>query len=62
MPSILKQVIFTKKDIEVDTKISRNVVARIIDQLVDLKIIEPDNTIAKKAYKYTEIYNVFTNQ
>lgn len=62
MPSILKQVIFTKKDIELDTKISRNVVAKVIDQLVQLDIIEPDNTVAKKAYKYKEIYNVFINK
>ena len=59
MPSILKQVIFTKKDIELDTKISRNVISRIIEQLIQLGIIEPDNTVAKKAYKYKEIYNIF---
>ena len=59
MPSILKQVIFTKKDIELDTKISRNVVSKVIDQLIQLGIIELDNTVAKKAYKYKEIYNVF---
>ena len=59
MPSILKQVIFTKKDIELDTKISRNVVSKVIDQLIQLGIIELDSTVAKKAYKYKEIYNVF---
>ena len=59
MPSILKQVIFTKKDIELDTKISRNVISRVIEQLIQLGIIEPDNTVAKKAYKYKEIYNIF---
>ena len=59
MPSILKQVIFTKKDIELDTKISRNVISRVIEQLIQLGIIEPDNKVAKKAYKYKEIYNIF---
>lgn len=36
-----------------------NVVSKIINQLVDLKVIVPDTTIVKKGYRYQKIYEVF---
>ena len=62
MPTIIKQIVFTKKEIEELSGVSRNVVSKIIDQLVMLKIIEPDLTYAKKGYKYTKIYNIFVGK
>lgn len=62
MPVIMKQIIFTKKEVEEQSGVSRNVVSNIIDQLVELKIIEPDMTYAKKAFKYSEIYDVFVGK
>lgn len=62
MPIILKQIVFTKKEIEELTQVSKSTVSTIIDQLVELGIISPDSNYAKKAYKYTEIYNVFVGK
>ena len=59
MPVIMKQIVFTKKEIEEETGVSRNVVSKIIDELVKLNIIEPDSSYMKKGYKYKEVYNVF---
>ena len=36
-----------------------NVVSKIINQLVDLKVIVPDTTIVEKGYRYQKIYEVF---
>ena len=58
MPAILHQIVFTKKEIEDESGVSRNTVSNLIDQLVDLKILVPDSNYAKLAYKYNEIYNV----
>ena len=62
MPAIMKQIVFTKKEIEDETGVSRNVVSKIMDQLVTLGILEPDISYAKKGYKYSEIYNVFVGK
>lgn len=62
MPIILKQIVFTKKEIEELTQVSKSTVSTIIDQLVELGIISPDSNYAKKAYRYTEIYNVFVGK
>ena len=53
LKAILKCAEFTKKEVEEQSGVSRNVVSNIIDQLVELKIIEPDMTYAKKAFKYS---------
>lgn len=39
--------------------VSVNVVSKIINQLVDLKVIVPDSTMVKKGYRYQKIYEVF---
>ena len=53
MPAILHQIVFTKKEIEEESGVSRNTVSNLIDQLVDLQILVPDSTYAKLAYKYS---------
>lgn len=62
MPVIMKQIVFTKKEVEEETGVSRNIVSQIIDELVEIGIIEIDTTYAKKGYKYKEIYNVFVGR
>ena len=62
MPIIMRLIVFTKKEIEEESGVSRNVVSNIIDKLVDLGILEIDTTYAKKAYKYKDIYNVFVGR
>ena len=62
MPAILKTVIFTKKDIEKETGLSRNSVSNIIEQLIQLDIIEPDVTYTRWAYKYKKIYTILNSK
>lgn len=59
MPVIMKQIVFTKKEIQESSGVSPNVVSNIINQLVDLKVIIPDSTKMKKGYRYQRIYEVF---
>lgn len=62
MPVIMRQIVFTKKEVEEESGVSKNIVSNIINQLVDLGILEVDDTYAKKGYKYKEIYNVFVGK
>ena len=62
MPVIMKQIVFTKKEVEEESGVSRNIVSKIISNLVDLGILEPDTTYSKRGYKYSEIYNVFVGR
>ena len=39
--------------------VSINVVSKIINQLVKLKVIVPDASVVKKGYRYQKIYEVF---
>ena len=59
MPIIMKQIVFTKKEVQEMSGVSYNVVSKIINQLADLNVIVPDSTIAKKGYRYQKIYEVF---
>lgn len=59
MPVIMKQIVFTKKEVQELSGVSTNVVSKIINQLVDLKVIVPDSTMLKKGYRYQKIYEVF---
>ena len=59
MPVIMKQIVFTKKEIQDISGVSINVVSKIINQLVDLGVIVPDSTVVKKGYRYQKIYEVF---
>jgi len=62
MPVIMKQIVFTKKEIEEETGVSRNIVSQIIDELLKLGILEHDKTYMKLGYKYKEVYNVFVGK
>ena len=59
MPVIMKQIVFTKKEIQELSGVSPNVVSKIINHLVDLNVIIPDSTKMKKGYRYQKIYEVF---
>ena len=59
MPSILHQIVFTKKEIEEETGVSRNTVSTLVDQLVEMGMLVTDSSYAKLAYRYNEVYNVF---
>ena len=62
MPVIMKQVVFTKKEVEKESGVSKNVVSNIINRLCDMGIIETDETVIKRGYKYKRIYDVFVRQ
>ena len=59
MPALMKQIVFTKKEIEDETGVSRNTISKLIDKLTDLGILVPDSNYAKLSYRYKDIYNVF---
>ncbi len=62
MPIIMKQIVFTKKEIQEEAKVSNNTISRILDKLVELNILIPDKTYSKYGYKYKEIYDVFVGK
>ncbi len=62
MPALMKQIVFTKKEIVEESGVSKNVVSSKIDELVKMGILEIDTTYAKKTYKYREIYDVFVGR
>lgn len=59
MPVIMKQIVFTKKEVQELSGASANSVSNLINQLVNLGIIIPDSTVIKKGYRYQRIYEVF---
>lgn len=59
MPIVMKQIVFTKKEVQELSGVSVNVVSNIINQLVDLKILVPDSSVVKKGYRYQRIYETF---
>ena len=62
MPAIMHQIVFTKKEIEDESGVSRNTVSTLIDKLEEIGIIISDSTYAKLGYRYNEIYNVFVGK
>lgn len=62
MPVLMKQIVFTKKEIESLTGLSKATISRVIDELVKLKILSIDSQYSKKAYRYTAIYNIFVGR
>ncbi len=62
MPAIMRQIVFTKKEIVEESSVSRNTVSVLIDKLVELNILVPDSNYAKLGYRYNEIYNVFVGK
>jgi len=59
MPIIMKQIVFTKKEIEEESGVSVNIVSNIINKLVEMEILIKDNSVIKKGYRYQRIYEVF---
>lgn len=62
MPIIMKQIVFTKKELQDASGVSVNVVSNIVKQLVELNIIVPDKTIIKKGFRYQRIYELFVGK
>ena len=61
MPVLMKQIVFTKKEVQELSGVSVNVVSNVINQLVNIGIIVPDSTVMKKGYRYQRIYDVFVS-
>ena len=59
MPVIMKQIVFTKREVQEESGVSVSAVSKIINQLVELGLIIPDSTVIKKGYRYHRIYEVF---
>ena len=51
MPVIMKQIVFTKKEVQEASGVSINVVSNIINQLVEYGILVSDSTVIKKGYR-----------
>lgn len=62
MPFMMQQIVFTKKEIEELSGVSRNTVSNLIDELVKLEILVPDSSYAKLNYRYKKIYDVFVGK
>ena len=62
MPAMIHQIVFTKKEIEEESGVSRNTVSTLIDKLEKLGILVKDSTHAKLGYRYNKIYNVFVGK
>ena len=59
MPLIMKQIVFTKKEMQDISGLSEQTVSRVVKQLVDLNVIIKDSTVMKKGYRYQRVYEVF---
>lgn len=59
MPLIMKQIVFTKKEMQDVSGLSEQTVSRVVNQLVDLNVIVKDSTVMKKGYRYKRVYEVF---
>lgn len=59
MPVIMRQIVFTKKEVEKESGVSVNVVSNIINKLVEMEILVKDSAVVKKGYRYQRIYEVF---
>lgn len=62
MPVIMSQIVFTKKEIESLTGVSKATVSRIINRLEELEVITKDDSVMKKGYKYKKIYDLFVGK
>lgn len=62
MPIIKKQIVFTKKELTDESDVSASTVSNIVDQLLELGIIQRDDTITKRGYRYQRIYEEFVTK
>lgn len=58
MPILMRQIVFTKKEVAEASGVSLNSVSKIFNDLLNLNILVPDSVI-KKGYRYQKIYEVF---
>jgi len=58
MPILMRQIVFTKKEIVEESGISLNAVSKIFGELEELGIIITD-PLVKKGFRYQKIYEVF---
>lgn len=56
---LMKQIVFTKKEVQELSGVSVNSVSNIINRLIELGIIVKDSTVMKKGYRYQRIYEIF---
>lgn len=59
MPVIMKQIVFTKKELQELSGVSLNVTSNILKKLVELGIVVQDSSVIKRGFRYKEIYDVF---
>lgn len=59
MPVIMRQIVFTKKEVQDESGVSVNIVSNIINKLVEMEILVKDSSVIKKGYRYQRIYEVF---
>lgn len=59
MPLIMKQIVFTKKEMQDISGLSEQTVSRVVNQLVEFGILVRDSSIIKKGYRYQRVYEVF---
>lgn len=62
MPIILSQVVFTKKELEDMTGLSKSTINRTIQKMEELNVISYDDSVRKKSYCYKSVYNVFVGK
>lgn len=62
MPVIMRQIVFTKKEVENESGVSVNIVSNIINKLVEMGILVKDSSVIKKGYRYQRIYEVFVGK
>lgn len=59
MPIILRQVVFTKKEIIESTGVSSSTVSNLLSKLIELEIVVKDESVIKSGYRYERIYEIF---
>ncbi len=62
MPIMMRQVVFTKKEIQELSGVSTSSVSSLINQLTDLNIIIKDESVIKRGYRYERIYEAFVGK
>lgn len=62
MPIILSQVVFTKRELEDMTGLSKSTIHRTIQKMEELNVVAYDGLARKKSYRYTRVYNVFVGK
>lgn len=58
-PIMMRQVVFTKKEIQEESKASINALTAIINQLLKLEILVQDDSFIRKGFRYRAIYDVY---